>query len=88
MPGAPPPLSIVPFRHIPAWVTDRNEHNARLGRALQEDGRVYVAPAAIDGEVYLRPCFVNHRTTADDVCALVEVAREVGEQLRESRIAR
>jgi aromatic-L-amino-acid/L-tryptophan decarboxylase len=85
---AAPQLSIVPFRHVPSWVSDPNEHNARLGRALQEDGRVYVAPAMIDGTVYLRPCFVNHRTTADDVCALVDVAREVGEQLRESHVAR
>ena len=52
---APPQLSIVPFRHVPAGVADLNAHNARLSVELQRDGRVYVAPAAIDGRVYLRP---------------------------------
>ena len=42
---------------------------------------MYVAPAVIDGRVYLRPCFVNYRTTDDDVRALVSVAREVGDAL-------
>ena len=76
-----PALSIVPFRHVPGGVSDLNAHNAQLTTALQRDGRVYVAPAAIDGHVYLRPCFVNYRTSNDDVRALVEVAREVGEAL-------
>ena len=38
-------------------------------------------PALIDGDVWLRPCFVNFRTTEDDVLALIEVARELGERL-------
>jgi aromatic-L-amino-acid decarboxylase len=76
-----PQLSIVPFRHVPPGIADPDEHNARLGRALQLDGRVYVAPAVIDGAVYLRPCFVNYRTTDSDVKALVDVARELGTAL-------
>ena len=77
-----PPLSIVPFRHVPAGVADLNAHNSRLTTALQHDGRVYVAPAMIDGKVYLRPCLVNYRTSDDDVRALVDVTREVGAALR------
>ncbi|HXF71836.1 MAG TPA: aminotransferase class V-fold PLP-dependent enzyme [Actinomycetota bacterium] len=77
----PPQLSIVPFRHVPRGVRDVNEHNWRLGRALQEDGRVYLASALIDGEVYLRPCFVNFRTTEEDVLALLDITVEVGERL-------
>ena len=42
---------------------------------------ILVAPAEVDGCVYLRPCFVNYRTTDDDVRALVSVAREVGDGL-------
>jgi aromatic-L-amino-acid decarboxylase len=79
--GPPPPLSIVPFRHVPPGVEDANAHNWALARALLADGRVYVASALIDDAVYLRPCFVNFRTTEEDVTALVEVAREVGERL-------
>jgi aromatic-L-amino-acid decarboxylase len=79
--GEAPQLSIVPFQHVPAGQADRNAHNARLALALQNDGRVWVAPATIDDRVYLRPCFVNYRTTDEDVLALVDIAREVGEKL-------
>ena len=76
-----PPLSVVPFRHVPAGVTDLDEHNLRLVAALQETGDVWVAPARIDGAVCLRPCVVNYRTTDDDVRALVTLAREAGRAL-------
>ena len=49
-----------------------------LVRTLQDDGRVWVAPATVDGKVGLRPCFVNFRTTDDDVRALVDIAVELG----------
>jgi aromatic-L-amino-acid/L-tryptophan decarboxylase len=73
----PPPLSIVPFRHVGAPGSP-NEHNTRLVRMLQDDGRVWVAPATVDGVVGLRPCFVNFRTTDDDVRVLIDVALELG----------
>jgi aromatic-L-amino-acid/L-tryptophan decarboxylase len=76
-----PPLSVVPFRHVPAGVTDLDEHNLRLVAALQETGDVWVAPARVDGAVCLRPCVVNYRTTDDDVRALVTLAREAGRAL-------
>jgi hypothetical protein len=31
--------------------------------------------------VWLRPCFVNFRTTHEDVLAILDVARELGERL-------
>ena len=71
----------MPFRHVPAGVADLDAHNARLAVELQRDARVYVAPAAIDGRVFLRPCIVNFRTSDADVAALVEIALEVGEAL-------
>jgi aromatic-L-amino-acid decarboxylase len=76
-----PPLSIVPFRHVPDGVEDIDAHNAALVRRLQEGGEVWVAPATIDGRVYLRPCIVNYRTSDEDVCALVDLVREVGSGL-------
>jgi aromatic-L-amino-acid/L-tryptophan decarboxylase len=76
-----PRLSIVPFRHAPPGVRDVNEHNQSLVDALQADGRFWLASALIDDEVWLRPCFVNFRTTEDDVLALVDVAGELGERL-------
>ena len=79
-----PQLSVVPFRHVPERVADLDEHNARLARALQEDGGVWIAPARVDGAVCLRPCIVNYRTTDDDVRALVDLARELGDRLARS----
>jgi aromatic-L-amino-acid decarboxylase len=77
----PPDLTIVPFRHVPPGVEDLDSHNARLVQALQQDGRIWIAPANVDGTVCLRPCFVNFRTTDEDVLALVEITREVGAAL-------
>jgi aromatic-L-amino-acid decarboxylase len=77
---APPQLSIVPLRHVPESV-EPNAHNQRLSDAIQADGRVYLASALIDGDVWLRPCFVNFRTTEEDVLALMDVARELGERV-------
>jgi aromatic-L-amino-acid decarboxylase len=77
----PPQLSIVPFRHVPSGVDDLNAHNQRLADALQADGRVWIASALIDGDVWLRPCFVNFRTTEEDVLALMDVTLELGAQL-------
>jgi aromatic-L-amino-acid decarboxylase len=78
---APPQLSVVPIRHAPAGVADPNAHNQAIAEAIQADGRVYLSSALIDGDVWLRPCFVNFRTTEDDVVALLDVARELGERL-------
>jgi aromatic-L-amino-acid decarboxylase len=73
-----PELSIVLFRHLPRAGANVNDHNLRLAEALQADGRVYVASAVADGRAWLRPCFVNYRTTDEDVLALVEIVREIG----------
>lgn len=75
-----PMLSTICFRHVPASVpTDqRNDHNERLARAMQRDGRVFLAPAVIDGHTCLRVCFVNFRTTPDDVAQVLQVAAELG----------
>jgi len=76
-----PPLSVVPFRHVPEGISDLDGHNRRLVAALQDTGDVWVAPARVDGVVCLRPCVVNYRTTDDDIRALVALAREAGRTL-------
>ena len=78
---APPKLSIVAFRHRPDGVGDLDEHNRRLAEAIQADGRVWMSSALIDERVWLRPCFVNFRTTEEDVLDLVEIVAEIGERL-------
>jgi len=76
-----PALSIVPFRHVPPGVSDLDAHNALLADRLRDGGRVWVASARVDDAVCLRPCFVNYRTTDDDVLALVDEAARSGREL-------
>ncbi len=76
-----PQLSVVPFRHVPAGVRDLDSHNRRLALLIQKDGRAWVASAVIDGRVYLRPSFVNFRSTDTDVLSLIDIARELGARL-------
>jgi aromatic-L-amino-acid/L-tryptophan decarboxylase len=77
-----PQLSTVPFRHVPANLrgneTGLNAHNLELVKRLQLDGRVFVSSAVVDGQVCLRPCFVNFRTNDDDVQALIDLTLELG----------
>jgi aromatic-L-amino-acid/L-tryptophan decarboxylase len=80
-----PQLSTVPFRHIPKTLQGNeaalNQHNLQLVKKMQDDGRVYVSSAVVDGKVCLRPCFVNFRTCDDDVKVLIEVVLELGRNL-------
>jgi aromatic-L-amino-acid/L-tryptophan decarboxylase len=77
---AEPELSTVPFRRVPAR-GDVDEHNLRLARAMQDDGRVYVTSAIVDGQACLRPCIVNFRTTRADALSIVDIADEIGARL-------
>jgi aromatic-L-amino-acid decarboxylase len=73
-----PMLSTVCFRHVPTGVDDLDAHNLALARALQRDGRVFLAPASVDGRACLRACFVNFRTTPEEVEYALDVVRELG----------
>ncbi|MFA9277719.1 MAG: hypothetical protein ACEQR4_07845, partial [Rhodoluna sp.] len=78
-----PQLSIVPLQHIPHGMTDPkkiSEHNAALCSAIEKDGRVFLSPAVIDGETWLRPCFTNFRTELSDVDVLFEVIEDLGKK--------
>ena len=61
---APVLLSAVCFRH-------RTKDNAGILRRVDLRGRVYLSNATVRDQFALRACFVNHRTTADDVRAIV-----------------
>jgi aromatic-L-amino-acid/L-tryptophan decarboxylase len=74
-----PPLSVVCFR--PTGAGDPDAHTRALSDALAGDGRLLVAPAVADGATWLRACFVNHRTTEEDVRLVPEVVAEVSDAL-------
>jgi glutamate/tyrosine decarboxylase-like PLP-dependent enzyme len=62
---APVTLSAVCFRH-------RTKDNEAILRCLVARGRVYLSNATLKGHFALRACFVNHRTTAEDVRTIVD----------------
>ena len=81
-----PELSTVPLSHVPQNISTAdnsriNAHNAALQLALVADGRIYISPAQIDGNTWLRPCFINFRTTNADVQVAFDVIREVSNAL-------
>jgi aromatic-L-amino-acid decarboxylase len=76
-----PMLSTVCFRHVPSGADDIAAHNIRLAHEMQRDGRVFLAPATVDGHACLRVCFVNFRTTYEGVAFVIEVAEELGQRL-------
>ena len=73
---APVELSAVCFRHVrresPAREEDLNALNERILKRIIQRGRVFISNAIIHGKFALRACFVNHRTKAEDVQAVVE----------------
>jgi aromatic-L-amino-acid/L-tryptophan decarboxylase len=74
---APVELSAVCFRCV--WrgsptreEGDLNTFNERILKRVIQRGRIYISNANIRGKFALRACFVNHRTTDDDVLAVVD----------------
>ena len=63
-----PGLSIVVFRRL-GW--SRDDYYAWSDRAL-DDGLALVVPTSWRGETVLRFCFINPRTTMDDVRVILE----------------
>jgi aromatic-L-amino-acid decarboxylase len=76
-----PMLSTVCFRHVPPGADDIDAHNIKLAHEMQRDGRVFLAPATVDGHACLRVCFVNFRTTPEGVAFVIEVVQEIGRRL-------
>ena len=69
---APVQLSAVCFRYrLLDGGPDLNRVNMAILRRIIQRGRVYLSNASIGGNVTLRACFVNHRTTDADVAEIV-----------------
>lgn len=68
---APVELSAVCFRLRPVPGEDTDRRNAAVLKRVIERGRVYLSNARLRGAFALRACFLNHRTTAADVAAIV-----------------
>jgi glutamate/tyrosine decarboxylase-like PLP-dependent enzyme len=66
---APVELSAVCFRWMGAGADD--SVNAEILTEVNRRGRVYLSNATLNGAFVLRACVTNHRTTDDDVAAVV-----------------
>jgi glutamate/tyrosine decarboxylase-like PLP-dependent enzyme len=82
---APVPLSAVCFRYVAGLAEqERNAFNTRLMARINGRGRVYLSNATLSGRFVLRACFVNHRTTPEDVHTVVAEVLAAAEELRAS----
>jgi aromatic-L-amino-acid decarboxylase len=65
-------LSAVCFRWANAETDTLNDLNEEILREVNQAGRVWLSNASIRGDVGLRACITNHRTTEQDVRTVVE----------------
>jgi aromatic-L-amino-acid decarboxylase len=69
------PLSAVCFRWAGGDPRDSDRDNARILDRVNRRGRVYLSNATVRGRFVLRACITNHRTTDDDIAAIIEEVR-------------
>ena len=83
--AAPPTLSIVCFRYLPAgWPADDprlDDLNRAIMQAVQAGGEAFVTNAVLRGLFVLRACILHYATTEEDLVALVGVVRREGARL-------
>lgn len=80
---APVPLSAVCFRYVSKSDSSRStdELNQKILQRTVRRGKVFLSNATIQGKFALRACFVNHRTTPQDVEEVVAEVLRVGREL-------
>ena len=83
---APPGLSVVCFRYLPANSNERDEDTiARLNRALLErlqlGGEAFLTSTELGGRFVLRACIVNYRSTHEDIDRMLTAVRGIAASL-------
>jgi aromatic-L-amino-acid/L-tryptophan decarboxylase len=83
--AAPPSLSIVCFRYVPAALAGDtlrlNELNQRLLEQVQLSGQAFLSSTTLTGRIVLRACIVNYRSTRADIDQMVDAILAAGESL-------
>ena len=86
-------LSIATFAYVPEDLRARDDAgddavrkyvdglNAEILARTQEEGRLYLSNAVIDGRFLLRACIVNFRTQLDDACAVPDLIADAGRRI-------
>jgi aromatic-L-amino-acid decarboxylase len=80
---AEPVLSICCFRYRPEPKDGLalDELNAEIARRLRAETGLVPSTTRIGGKLAIRPCYINPRTTIDEVNALAAAVREIGDHL-------
>ena len=78
---SPPMLSLFAFRHEPPGVTDLDAHNLALLQAINDDGRIYLTQARVDGKTGLRFQVGQFETTEADVALAYDVITDLARSL-------
>lgn len=76
---APATLSICCFRYRSNNVGASNALNEQIARRLRAETRFVPSTTVVAGRYAIRPCFINPRTTIDDVDGLVEAVLRIGD---------
>ncbi len=80
---AEPVLSICCFRFKPAdWSDERrlDALNEEILHGIRARGRVVTSSTRVNGQLAIRPCFINPRSTLADADALIDEVLVVGRE--------
>jgi glutamate/tyrosine decarboxylase-like PLP-dependent enzyme len=75
------PLSVTCFRYAPPGAVDLNALNKQLVAVIQREGKVFLTSTELDGQIVLRACIVNFRTTERDLDVLLDAVAEAGREV-------
>jgi glutamate/tyrosine decarboxylase-like PLP-dependent enzyme len=78
--GAPPELSVVAFRYLPAS-GDADGFNERLLQHLQQEGRVMLSGTRVDGRFLLRCAILCFRTHIEHVDQAIDAITQAVQRL-------
>jgi len=76
-------LAVSCFRYVGKMTSKEEitEFNRRLMPELEKDGRVFIMGTSLKGEYAIRACLINHRKTKKTIDYLLEVIREVAQNM-------
>jgi len=80
---APPTLSICCFRYRRDGLDEPalDRLNAEIARRLRAETPLVPSTTRIGGRFAIRPCYINPRTTVDEVDGLARAVRELGDRI-------
>jgi aromatic-L-amino-acid decarboxylase len=82
---SPPTLSICCFRYCGDEVENPDEFNADLFRRLVRETPYLPSSTVVNGKFWLRPCFINGRTSIEHVDGLLDAVLRIGDGLVSAR---